>query len=196
MHPKLVIFDFDDTLLHLNVDWPSVKSAILREASGAGIAADPSLHLVRLANDISQSPEGKKIVDSVFLRHEAECAANRRYERFPAMLQLANDLKSGGARLAIASGNHTSSINRILSDIGMGSAFDVVCGRDMVVNNKPAPDQLILIMGRIRAAKNDAVFIGDSINDRLAAEAAGVRYLKAGADHESAALALRKELLG
>jgi phosphoglycolate phosphatase len=176
---QLVIFDFDDTILHLNVDWSSVKTGVLKIAAEEGISFDPSDHLISISNQISGKPGPKAKVDEVFLRYETECVDNNSYELFPGMAQLLKELHSKSIKLAIASGNHTETINKILTQLDLLENFDVICGRDKVQQNKPAPDQLLFILERLKIPRERTLFTGDSINDEGAAQAAGIRYVQA-----------------
>ena len=124
-------------------------------------------------------PGPKAKVDGIFLRYETECVDNKSYELFSGMPQFLKELHSKSIKLAIASGNHTKTINEILTQIDLLENFDVVCGRDKVQQNKPAPDQLLFILDQLKIPKDRTLFTGDSINDEGAAQAAGIRYVKA-----------------
>ncbi len=194
MH-RLVIFDFDDTLLHLGVDWGAVRNDVLALARKEGVAVGPGQHLVPMGNALSGTPARKKAIDGIYLKHEMECIGKKDYVVFPKMLELAKELKARGRTLAIASGNHTLSISRILSEIGETKLFDFVCGRDAVGHNKPAPDQITLILRRSGMDAKDAIFAGDSINDTAAAKAAGVLHFHVRHADPGNILKLRKLLL-
>ncbi|MFH0737402.1 MAG: HAD hydrolase-like protein [Candidatus Micrarchaeota archaeon] len=193
----LVIFDFDDTILHLDVSWKAVKADVVTLAKSNGIKADPKEHLVPMSNRLSRGSGLKKGIDAIYLRFESECAKSHAFRTFPEMSALIKDLRKEGYYLAVASGNHSKTIRDILGQAGLLEEFDIVCGRDSVENNKPAPDQVQLILRHLDMGKGQAVFIGDSINDEGAAKAAGVRYIRAkpGEDGKAAEL-LRKALLG
>lgn len=191
---KLAIFDFDNTILDLGVDWGAVRHDVADVAEKAGVAVDRSMYLVTMANTLSEKHGLKKEVDAVFLRHEMECAKSKSYVPFQAMFALVRELRSKGIKTAISSGNHTESIREILSQVGMLGEFDIVCGRDAVLHNKPAPDQVLWIMEKLKATAKDTVFIGDSINDEQAAKAAGVRHIHVERGKDNAPM-IRKLLL-
>lgn len=193
--PRLVIFDFDDTLLHINVRWDAVRSDVLALARKDGIAVDPQQHLVPLGNYLSDRPARKKAIDAIYLKHESDCIDKKNYVVFPKMLALAKELKAEGFVLAVASGNHSESINRVMAELNETGMFAVVCGRDVVERNKPAPDQLLLILEKTGVDKKGALFVGDSINDAGAAKAAGIRHFHVRPNDENDILALRKILL-
>ncbi|MFN7991908.1 MAG: HAD family hydrolase [Candidatus Micrarchaeia archaeon] len=181
----LVIFDFDDTLLHLNVRWHNVREEVVALARRDGLDVDPHQHLVPLGNMLARSPERKKTIDRIYRMHELGCVSEQGYEPFPDMLRLVRELRSRGKKLAIASGNHTDTLKAVLARLGITDSFDIVCGRDAVDNNKPEPDQLLLIMERLGAGKGSTLFVGDSPNDELAARAAGIAFFRTGRDHGS-----------
>ncbi|MDD5339680.1 MAG: HAD-IA family hydrolase [Candidatus ainarchaeum sp.] len=193
--PKLVIFDFDDTLLHLNVRWDAVRNDVIALARKEGVAVDPKQHLVPMGNLLSNAPARKKAIDAIYLRHEADCIAKANYVVFPQMLALAKDLKANGFRLGMASGNHTDNIRRILAELNEAGLFEFVCGRDMVAHNKPAPDQLLVILGKAGLGAKDAIFVGDSINDAGAAKAAGMAHFHVRPNDEGDIRKLRGLLL-
>ena len=194
--PRLVIFDFDDTLLHMNVRWDAVRNEVVALARRDGVAVDPRQHLVPMGNALSDTPARKKAIDVIYLKHEAVCMDAKNYVVFPKMLALAKELKAKGTILALASGNHSDSINRILAELDEADLFVFVCGREMVEHNKPAPDQLLLILAKTGLSKVDAIFVGDSINDAGAAKAAGIRHFHVRPNDENDIMTLRKLLLG
>ncbi|MEW6749167.1 MAG: HAD family hydrolase [Candidatus Micrarchaeota archaeon] len=174
---ELAIFDFDDTILHLDVDWPSVRKEMLSLAAKKRLDVEPDLHLAVMANDLSKAGL-KERIDSIFLEYESMCAKKRAYEVFPPMVSFIEEIGAAGIRLAIASGNHTESIKAILTQLDLLESFELICGRDLVQGNKPDPDQLLYIMERLGVPKNKAIFAGDSRNDEAAASSAGILYVK------------------
>ncbi|MDD5171616.1 MAG: HAD-IA family hydrolase [Candidatus ainarchaeum sp.] len=190
---RLVIFDFDDTLLTLGVSWTAVKKDVLTLAKQEGIAVSDQ-HLVSLGNSLSNTPERKKAIDEIYLRHEMGCVQKKAYTVFPDMFDLAKEIKASGRMTAIASGNHSSTIKRILSDLDALDSFDYICGRESVENNKPAPDQLNMIMERLGIDKQEAFFVGDSMNDEAAAKSANISYFKIRPGNKSDIIRLRKLL--
>jgi phosphoglycolate phosphatase len=175
---RLVIFDMDNTLLRLGVDWPSVKVEVLKLAEKKGLKVDASQHLVLLAVSVSSTPVLKKEVDAIFKKYEGECIENGAYEFFPEMIRLVKEFHAAGYVLAIASGNMTKTIKDVLSVAGVADSFDVLCGRECTKTNKPDPDQLFFILRKLKIDAKDALFIGDSPYDEEAAKRAGVRCIR------------------
>lgn len=191
---KAVIFDFDNTLMLLGVNWNSVKADIVRLAEAKRIRVDEREHIIVLSNLLSEDHVMKGAIDSLYLKYEEECIRQRRYTAFPEMLALVRDLAAAGYALGIASGNHTTSIRELLSESGLLGCFSVICGRDMVKNNKPAAEQVRLVLGKLAIAPEDALFVGDSVNDQAAAKSSRVAFFKV-TDPQNDAMKLRKLLL-
>ncbi len=175
---KLVIFDLDNTLVLLKVDWKKVKEEVLAVARAYKIEADPCHHLVQLSNIVESNPEAKKAVDEIFRKNEVPTVIEKSYAVFPDMIALVRELKNRRIKLAIASGNHTKNIIEILRHLGLSGHFDVVCGRDKVQKNKPYPDEITYIIRKTKISRANTIFIGDSINDENAAKAAGVEFFR------------------
>lgn len=175
---ELIIFDFDDTLLHLGISWGEVKKEVIHLAKKEGIEVDDRQHLIRLSNTLADTPERKKTIDAIYEKYERQCVERKCYAVFPGIPELIRALKAKGYQLAIASGNHSSSIRAIVDAIGLLSYFDFICGRDCVEKNKPAPDQPLHIMEKLGASKEKTLFIGNSQFDELAAAAAGVAFIR------------------
>lgn len=175
---KLVIFDFDKTLVHLHVDWAQVKRDVLSLADSRGIAVRGSQRLVPLGNMLSRDPALKGEIDLIYLRHELACVDGGKYEAYPDMLALMRELKGKGLRIAIVSGNHSQTIERILSALGLLGYIDLVCGRDKVKDGKPSAEPALMVMEALGAQRGETLFVGDSVYDSMSAEAAGVRFFQ------------------
>jgi len=176
---KLVIFDFDETILRLNVPWNKVKDEIISMARKSGISIKENQHLVPMGNELSKDPQMKSAIDQIYLKFEMICAEKKSYQIYPEMLALVKELKTKGFMLAIVSGNHSKSIEKILSDLGLSEKFDFICGRDKVENGKPSAEPTLMVMSALGAEKAETLFVGDSIYDSMSAKAAGVAYFKA-----------------
>jgi len=174
---RLVIFDFDETVVHLHVKWNLVHQDVITQARVMGLPVDGKMRLVQLGNALSGLGM-KEAIDKIYLHHETECISKKNYEVYEDMVALVKELRARGLKLAIASGNHSDSIRSILTLIGLIDSFDLVCGRDATERNKPHPDQLLLIMEKLGIPKEETVFAGDSVHDELAARSAGVRFVK------------------
>jgi pyrophosphatase PpaX len=66
-----------------------------------------------------------------------------------------------------------------LDHVGLGPHFDVVIGCDTCQRHKPDPEPVHKALERLGYQPSEAVFVGDSVHDMLAGNAAGVTTIAA-----------------
>jgi phosphoglycolate phosphatase len=93
---------------------------------------------------------------------------------FPHVAETLAALKAAGTRMAVCTNKPSGATNRILSALGLAGYFDAVVGGDDAPALKPDPRHLLAALPRLDAAPADTAVVGDSINDVLAAKAAGL----------------------
>jgi len=74
-------------------------------------------------------------------------------------------LKSGGLKLAVATTDAHKRAEEALRFLGVAHLFDAIIGGDDVENSKPAPDMVLEACKQTACAPNEAVVVGDSLND-------------------------------
>lgn len=77
--------------------------------------------------------------------------------------------------LAVASNKMLSMTKMILQKLQMAKYFDLVVGPELVQQPKPAADMIEYTLKALRISPDRALVIGDTDNDILAAQAAGVK---------------------
>jgi len=101
------------------------------------------------------------------------------YLPFIPMMQMEPYLKAFleylqfGHKTAIST-NRSDTMDRVLVDHGLKGYFDLVVSSLDVKRPKPDPESLIKILDYFGAFPNQAIYIGDSEIDELAAKAAGI----------------------
>jgi phosphoglycolate phosphatase len=76
-------------------------------------------------------------------------------------------------KTAIAT-NRSDSMNRLLAEFNLDGYFDLVVTSSDVERPKPHPDGLLKILSYFKLAPHQAIYVGDSKLDELAAEAARI----------------------
>lgn len=89
------------------------------------------------------------------------------------------DALQGRYRLAMAT-NRSSTVQEILRRFGLATYFDIAVGVLDVARPKPHPDLIEHCLARLGVTPAAAVYVGDAESDRLAATAAGVRFVGVG----------------
>jgi len=79
-------------------------------------------------------------------------------------------------KTAIAT-NRTDTMDFVLASYDLNALFDLVITAKDVSNPKPHPEPLNKILKHFNCAPDDALYIGDSELDQIAAQASGVRFI-------------------
>ena len=182
-----ILFDLDGTLLDTIPDLADAANAMRQD-----------MGLTPIAEDIIATYVGKGVEQLVIrtLGHEG-CPASvdmvmrglaryqdhyralngQRSRLYPGVLAGLQAFRDQGARLAVVTNKGTEFTGPLLRQMGLDGYFDaVVCG-DTCERKKPDPMPLFHACDLLGIAPAQALFIGDSINDALAANAAGMRVL-------------------
>ena len=145
----------------------SVDAALKRQAADGTRVADPALRgeLLRCydyhyALNVSESSRAFAGVEHVLAR-----------------------LRRRGAALAVCTNKSQTLSERLLSDLGLSTYFDVVIGAAPKRPRKPAPQPLLEALQRLGTEPAGAVLVGDSWVDVHCARAAGVDCLIHGAGY-------------
>jgi HAD superfamily hydrolase (TIGR01509 family) len=155
---KLLAFDLDGTLVHLDVDWDGVRS---RFDLGTGTIGDAIQRWVTAGDDASLA-----------VVTEAELAGLGDRTVAPAVADALDRLATRYA-LAVCTRNSRLVAERALA----GVAPVAIAGREDVRRLKPDPEALNLLLARHGVAPAHAALVGDTFHDVRAARAAGLRSI-------------------
>ncbi|UCF92326.1 MAG: HAD family hydrolase [Desulfobacterales bacterium] len=96
-------------------------------------------------------------------------------EMEPHLVRLLEKLRPR-CKTAIAT-NRSDSMNRLLADFNLSAFFDLVVTSADIERPKPHPDALLKILTYFKIEPGQAIFIGDSELDEMAARSAGVPFV-------------------
>lgn len=174
----LYLFDFDNTLF----DTRCGIEAILREALPVlGVEYGPDsfdecLGLTMdqvydryMGDDRSRYRDFERSFMSVVMS-DAYLGA----PPFPETARVLESLRARGKRIGVVSGKKAYKIVNLLRANGLDGYPETVVGFDETERHKPFPDPILRGMSSFDVLKDETVYVGDSPNDALAAEAAGV----------------------
>lgn len=165
----VVLFDFDGTVVNTGPAVLRVARQTLHEA-GFDDAEIPDLTPI-----IGPPIEQGFIITMGVDRLQADRLVERYREIFnetvrpgdypplPGMVELLEDLKASGRRLAVATSRLETSCNTMLRGIGL-DVFEVVCGRVHGVRETKA-DSIRGALAGLGASPAEAVMVGDRHND-------------------------------
>lgn len=140
-----------------------VDNLVRRSLAGNVDAADPS------------SAEFER-ARAAFYRHY-HLVNGERAQVYPGVIEGLKHLRGQGLKLAVVTNKPTEFTLPLLQRTGLAGFFEaVVCG-DTCARRKPDPAPLLHACALLGVAANQAVTIGDSINDAQAGRGAGTRVL-------------------
>lgn len=127
-----------------------------------------------------------------YARDEADCtsliAAYREYQManhdrlvrcYDGVVDTVQCLHQAGHQLGIVTSKSEALAMRGLAHVGLARYMDTIVGCDASTRHKPDPEPVRIALERLDCAPENAVFVGDSVHDVLAGNAAGVRTLAA-----------------
>ena len=176
----LFVFDLDGTLVDSSQDLADAGNDTLAAYGRPALPRDQIVAMVgdgarELVRRLVASGGVTASLDEA-LAQFLECydrrllATTRPYDGVFTML----DALSAGARLAVLTNKPEAATERLLEGLDLRGYFSDVIGGDSPYGRKPDPRGLFALLARADVATEDALVIGDSMNDLLVAEAAAV----------------------
>lgn len=181
--PALVMFDLDGTLVDSVPDLAAAVDSMLEQLGCAPAGEDlvrswvgnGQWALVERALSHAGLAQAPSLAEAVplFRRAYAACSSNktRLYEGVRPFLEW---LAAAGIDMAIVTNKPKEFVPGILNELGIGHFFRDVIGGECLTEKKPHPLPLLDCLQRFSVTADKAVMIGDSSNDLVAAERAGV----------------------
>lgn len=186
-----IAFDLDGTLLDTIHDLAGAVNALLdelghpplpksdvRDMIGKGM---PNLVRRAVARATGVSPESIEDAEvaAALARYQTHYGARlgRDTLPFPGMREGLDRLRSMGFPLAVITNKATRFVGPHLEHAGIAGYFTQVIGGDDLPTRKPDPAQLLHVAAGFGLAPAQLLMVGDSINDVMAARAAGCPVL-------------------
>lgn len=166
-----VLFDLDGTLVDSLHD---LTDAVNHMLAGFGrTALKPSevrllvgkgaRNLVQRALD-TDSPEVIDQALTAFTTFNALHIADKS-KLYPGALNLLQQLAADGVRMAVVSNKQEALSRLILKTLEVDTYFAIIAGGDTCTEMKPSPLPLLWVVDQFGCSPEDAVMVGDSIND-------------------------------
>ncbi len=186
---QAALLDLDGTLLDSIPDLAHAANAMrvelgmvaLREDVVATFVGKGVDNLVRRTlagslTDAEPDPQAFEVARESFFRHYHLVNGDKAVV-YEGVIDGLKAMRDQGLKLAVVTNKPTEFTLPLLARAGLAGFFqEVVCG-DTCVRRKPDPDQVLHACDLLGVNPDQAVTIGDSINDAQAGRAAGTRVL-------------------
>lgn len=183
------LFDLDGTLMDTLPDLANAVNAMRLEL---GMAALPDVLIGTyigkgasvLVERALQDPDGDDAIAPERLRDALERFQHHYHlingdaaVLYPGCLEGLERFRSMGLRLAVVTNKPTAFTAPLLERAGIAHFFDVVVCGDTCARAKPDPMPVLHACTQLGVSPDQAVMVGDSVNDALAGRAAGAAVL-------------------
>ena len=98
---------------------------------------------------------------------------------YDAVLETVDFIRAAGHPVGIVTSKAVWLARRGIDHVGLGPHFDLIIGCDSCERHKPDPEPVHMALDRLGYDPSDAVFVGDSVHDVHAGNAAGVTTIAA-----------------
>ena len=177
---RAAIFDLDGTLIDslgdiadaVNYMMESFGRPGFSRAEVRGFIGKGARNLTRMALN-SNDPSEIDVGLARFLEYSKSHIADKS-KLYPGAMEMLTTLNSHGVSLAVVSNKDEVLCASILRVLGVDTFFKVICGAGTFEEMKPSPVPLLRTVDLMAARLEDAVMIGDSVNDVQAGISAGM----------------------
>jgi len=189
-HKKLFIFDLDGTLIDSSPDLALAINHMLKTLNRDTFSTD-TIHywvgngaetLVKRA--LSGSSSIDETIDPILFEKALKIfldfyAKNLAVETvtYPDVKKILTMLNGWNYRLAIVTNKPFAFVEPILKALELSDLFELVLGGDSLEEKKPNPLPLLHVCEKLGVSVEEAVMLGDSKNDILAANACGMNSI-------------------
>jgi|JFJP01.1.fsa_nt_gi phosphoglycolate phosphatase len=177
----LILFDLEGTL----VDFQWRLDEAVREILPILVASGIDIHryrpspdyadLFNTTRDLTRNWDTKKSIQlfeqlgAIYDKYDKDALS--RWAPYPDTLPLLEKLAKAGFRMGVVSNCGAQAVKSVLARFNLEGFFEIILSRNDVSYIKPSPESLIVALEKLGVSPDRALFIGDSVNDILAANA-------------------------
>lgn len=178
-----IVIDLDGTLLHTAPELAESANRMLRDMARPPVSQQLLMSYIgngiswlvkrALTGDMHAEPDVALFAHAlpIFEKHYTELLLLSK--PFDGVIEGLDAMKAAGYRLGCITNKLALYTEPLLKGIGMAKYFDIVLSGDTLPEKKPHPMPLLHAAHFFGIAADQLLLIGDSLNDALAARAAG-----------------------
>lgn len=179
---KAVIFDLDGTLLYTLEALSYCMTMTMKKLGLGEIDKEHTKYFVgegaRVFVERSLIYNGDKNLDLLEKAYsiyndifDKNCLRNVR--PYDGMMELLQELKSSGIKLAVLSNKSQSGVEANINTIIGEGVFDLIYGERPGIPKKPDPTALDMLINELNITKEEVLYVGDTATDMLTGKAGG-----------------------
>jgi phosphoglycolate phosphatase len=182
--PAAVVFDLDGTLVDTAPDLHAATNHALAQAGrdditltqcrgmiGEGLRRLIELGMVATGGPVDDDAMDR-LVASAFAHYAGHLTDNSNI--YDGVIEVLESLAAAKVQMAVCTNKPAGFSRRILADLGLARYFQAILGGDSFLVRKPDPAHLLGTLEPLGVAAKDAIMVGDSGTDVVAARNAGV----------------------
>ena len=178
-----ILIDLDGTLLHTAPELAESANRMLRDMSRPAVSQDLLMSYIgngigwlvkrALTGDMHAEPDVALYEKAmpIFEQHYAEVLLQSKL--FDGVIEGLNAMQAAGFRLGCITNKVARYTEPLLKGIGLTDYFEIVLSGDSLPEKKPHPLPLLHAAKFFGVPVEQVLLIGDSLNDTIAARAAG-----------------------
>lgn len=200
---KTVIFDYDGTLVQVNIDFGMMRQDVEACMVSFGVAADPfkGFYTLEMIDEVTRRmargnlSEGRlfhRMAHELVTGHEIRAA--RTGKILPGVVRMLDRLQKNGIKVGVITRNCDKAVKAVFPHLE--ELCDAYSPRDGLARVKPHPDHLALLLGKLGLTSGEGCFmVGDHVIDVeagrhfkmktagvLTGKTTGEQFMAAGAD--------------
>jgi HAD superfamily hydrolase (TIGR01509 family) len=179
---KAVLFDFDGTLVDASEAICTSFNEVLKTRRLAPIPHDSIRPMIGrplrdMFREVGAASEEHDLDTCVSLYRDAFLPRSISLSRLLPGVHTTVPRLASVMRLSVVTNRVSDGAWRMLHAFGLDTCFTTVVGIDRVRNGKPHPEPVLLALRELGVPGDQAVLVGDTVDDIVAAAASGVRAI-------------------
>lgn len=157
----------DLTLVHQGLPAAGKDLVSTWIGNGADVLVERALRWAGCEPDAQSVAQARELFDHYYAK-----TVEQGSQLFPQVKETLAQLAANGLPMGLITNKPTPFVAPLLESLGIVGYFSVIIGGDDVVVKKPHPAPLYLLLGKLGLHAREMLFVGDSRNDIMAAQAA------------------------
>lgn len=179
---KSVIFDLDGTLIDTNDLIIETFHHVIKKCLGRFPTEDELNHVYGKTLDeqmaFFSAERSQELVDKYRSYYRTHMDAQTHL--FEGVKSLLDELAAKGVKMAAVTNKGSRGVQHAFDKFDLGKYFAASITADDVSRGKPDPEGILTTLNRLGVDAEEALFVGDSYSDMIAAKSAGVKSVLVG----------------